>query len=188
MHVEPCFTWFESAAVQTLVTCAHTHLPSAKLTGDEADGAGEQLLSAAQLLLPQLLSTYHATMHPEDRACLLALRALDAVLAAPSQRGSARMPGSAGEAMEPEGGEGASGRDAGGLMSSVAFVWGKLWGCVQHSVAVTPATMKRFASRPDAVDPRCDAVQQLWMVPLHATARACGGPVSGHAHGAPPGL
>lgn len=156
--------------MQTLATCAHTHLPS--VLGREADGARAQLLSAAQLLLPQLLSTYHATLHPEDRACLLALRALDAVLVGPSQPGSASSP--EGKAVEREGGGGGSGWGAGGLMSSAAFVWGKLWGCVQRSAVVTPAAMRLSASRPDAVDPRCDAAAATDS-PSASTHRPCPG-------------
>lgn len=130
---------------------ACTHASAAAVEAAQA-----QLLSAAQLLLPQLLATYHATMHPEDRACLLALRALDAVLAAPDAPLGQPRPSTPEPPGEPvHGGAGAG--CAGSFLSSMAFVWGRLWGHVQRSAAITPEMMRVFQRRPDVIDPRCVA-------------------------------
>lgn len=114
--------------------CALAHLRSTSPPTGQAKAASDGLQATAQLLLPQLLRTYHATLHPEDRACLLALRALDKVLSPPSSE-----------------------RDAVhsvGFMSNIAFVWGGLWALVQDTADVTPDLVRMQACRPDIIDPR----------------------------------
>eukprot|EP00892_Ulva_mutabilis_P009939 jgi/Ulvmu1/7317/UM035_0106.1 len=161
--------------IEALVECAHTHLEAATATaGAEAAAVRAHLLSAAQLLLPQLLGTYHATMHPEDRACQLALRALDAAfsactsgtpqpLTAPSPRtnGADASTRSGGDADDADAAGGSAGKQAGGFLSSMAFVWGRLWHHMQRSAAVMPEMMARHASCPDVVDPRRMALAAL---------------------------
>ena len=152
--------------LQTLVACAQGHLNTGVETLEgKARAAQVQLLSAAQLMLPQLLATYHATMHPEDRACLLTLRALDAVLrthacgsllSASSQHGSGRVQRTEDSDAAVDGARAGAGGDrgVGGFLSSMAFVWGPLWQHIQSSDSVVPAEIARLSSRPDIVDPR----------------------------------
>ena len=95
----------------------------------------ELLGRAAQLLLPQLLSTYQATMMAEDRACLLAMKALDRVRAM-------------------HGISSAAPATPRGFLQSTGYLWGALWQEVHAWSSMHPALLDGLLWRPDMVDPR----------------------------------
>lgn len=145
--------------LQTLVCCAESHIPTKSSSTNDRQAASlqKQLSRAAQLLLPELLKTYQATMMAEDRACLLVIRALDRVLSSTSRS-------SALSGVEHEGAAGDQ-----GFLESTGYLWGNLWQAVQSWSSMHVPLMDGLLCRPDMVDPRCESSARLPLPKAYAT-------------------
>lgn len=147
-----CCTAHAQALVplQTLVSCTQAHLPKLgeleERQEPQAVAVGAQLHEAAQLLLPQLLCTYHATICEEDRACLLALKALDAVIVR-HQPCSKHV----------------------SFLDHVGYLWAGLWKAASAQGASQEQALDDLLRCPDLVDPRF----VLPAAPMHQWNACC---------------
>jgi hypothetical protein len=124
--------------MKVLVACARSHLGDAP--GDhQGTAAAPDLTAVSQLLLPQLLLSYNATMCPADQALLRLMQSLDSV---PTQ------------ANEGAGTSGASAERAQRFLNTAGVLWGKLLRAVMEAGDVTAERLDSLLMQPSLVEPR----------------------------------